>query len=105
MNTDQYPRLKLIKIAPQIIGLTHTVQGIREVKRFEEVKTHNRWETVLKEVTYYEFMAVLEKVRAKVVVKEVFGGEGKYFWSVIPYWDINKSNSTRVLHSNNLGEE
>ncbi len=51
----------------------------------------------MKEVIFYEFFAVLEGVRAKVIVKEIQGGE-KHFWSVIPYWGIDKENSRRVLH-------
>lgn len=54
----------------------------------------------MKEVIFYEFIAVLENVRTKVIVKEVIGGE-KYFWSVIPYWSINKAGSKRILYSGN----
>ena len=52
----------------------------------------------MKEVTFYEFIAVVESVRAKVIVKEVHGG-AKHFWSIIPYWGIDKMNSKRILHS------
>ena len=81
---DQYPRLKLLRLAPEVLRKSHTVQGIWKVKRFEAQKTNNRWEHILKDVTYYEFIAVLENVRVKVIVKEVLGGE-KHFWSVIPF--------------------
>ncbi len=97
---DQYARLKLLHIAPQIIKASHTVQGIWETKRFEAQKTNNRWEHVMKEVIFYEFIAVFDSIRAKVIVKEVHGGE-KHFWSVIPYWGIDKENSKRILHSGN----
>ena len=55
---------------------------------------------MMKEVIFYEFIAVLENVRVKVIVKEVTGG-GKHFWSIIPYWDIDVGNSRRILHSGN----
>jgi len=100
-HKDQYSRLKLIKYAPEILELSKTVQGIWSVRRFEEQKTNNRWEWTMKDVVYYEFIAVLDSVRVKVIVKQV-AGEGKYFWSVIPFWGIDKSVGRRVLHSGNL---
>ena len=99
-HKDQYSRLKLIRYAPEVLKLSKTVQGIWSVKRFEEQKTNSRWERVMKEVSYYEFIAVLDSVRVRVIVKEVAGGE-KHFWSVIPFWGIDKNTSRRVLHSGN----
>jgi len=98
---DQYSRLKLVHLAPEVLKLSRTIQGIWHTKHFEMQKTNNRWEKVLKEVAFYEFMAVLDNVRVKVIVKEVSGGE-KHFWSVIPFWGINKEMSRRILHSGDL---
>jgi len=56
---DQYPRLKLLRLAPEVLRKSHTVQDILKVKRFEAQKTNSRWEHVLKDVTYYGFIAVL----------------------------------------------
>ena len=61
----------------------------------------SRWEHVLKDVTFYEFIAVLDNIRIKIIVKEAIGGE-KHFWSVIPHWDIDATNSRRILHSGDL---
>lgn len=97
---DQYPRLKLLRLAPEVIKKSHTIQGIWKVRRPEAQKTNSRWEHVLKDVTYYEFIAVLESVRVKVIVKEVLGGE-KHFWSVIPFWGIDKEAHKRILYSGN----
>jgi len=99
-HRDQYARLKLLHLAPEVLKKSHTVQGIWETKKFEQQKTNNRWENVLKTVRFFEFIAVLENIRIKVIVKEVEGGE-KHFWSVIPFWGIDKVNSKRVLHSGN----
>jgi len=98
---DQYPRLKLLRLAPEVLRKSYTVQGIWKVKRFEAQKTNSRWEHILKDVTYYEFIAVLGNVRVKVIVKEVLGGE-KHFWSVIPFWGIDKTAYKRILHSGDL---
>jgi hypothetical protein len=97
---DQYPRLKLLYLAPKVLSKSHTLQGIWRTKRFESNKTNSQWKYIMKDVVFYEFIAVIENVRIKVIVKEVLGGE-KHFWSVIPYWSIDKKNSKRILHSGN----
>lgn len=97
---DQYPRLKLLHLAPQVLVKSHTLQGIWQTKQFEPSNTNGKWKYEMKEVIFYEFIAVLENVRIKVIVKEVLGGE-KYFWSVIPFWGIDKASSRRILCSGN----
>ena len=104
VRNDQYPRLKLLNFAPEILKQSHTVQGIWKTKKFEEQKINSRWEHIMKEVIFYEFIAVLENVRIKVIIKEVLGTE-KYFWSIIPFWGIDKIDSARILHSGNLGDD
>mgnify|MGYP001560337109 CR=1 FL=1 len=96
--SEQYARLKLLTLAPQVISLSRTVQGISHTKHFERIRMHSRTDTILKPVSYYEFIAVLENVRVKVVVKQIDGGQ-KFFWSIIPFWKIDTGNSRRVLHS------
>ncbi len=97
-RSEQYARLKLLKLVPQILSLSRTVQGIWETKHFERIRVHSRTDTTLKPVSYFEFIAVLENVRTKVIVKQIDGG-GKFFWSIIPYWKIDSINSRRILHS------
>jgi hypothetical protein len=99
-HEDQYSRLKLLYLAPQVIKLSRTVQGVWNTRQFEMQKSHSRWERVLKDVSFYEFMAVLDNVRVKVIVKQVVGGE-KHFWSIIPYWKIDVGTSRRILHTGN----
>lgn len=101
---DQYSRLKLVHLAPEVLKLSRTVQGIWHTRRLEVQKTNSRWERALKDVSFYEFMAVLDNVRVKVIVKQVSGGE-KHFWSVIPFWGINKEMSKRILHSDDLEKD
>jgi hypothetical protein len=94
---DQYPRLKLLHLAPKVISQSHTLQGIWQTKHFEQMKTEGNWRFLMKNVTYYEFIAVVENIRVKVIVKQIEGGD-KYFWSIIPNWRINKNNNQRILH-------
>jgi hypothetical protein len=97
-HRDQYARFKLLPLAPQVLKESHTLQGLWQAKQFEHEKTNGRWERVLRDVTFYEFIAVLDGVRLKVIVKIVGGGD-RYFWSVIPFWQIDKGTSRRLLHS------
>jgi hypothetical protein len=93
---DQYARLKLLRYAPEVIRLSRTVQGVLQTRQFELQKTNSRWERVLKDVTYYEFVAVFEAVRVRIIVKQVDQGE-KYFWSLILSWDLDPDARRRVL--------
>lgn len=98
--TDQYMRLRLISLAPEITKKSHTLQGISETKHFEYEKRSSRWENILKQVIYYEFIAVIKKTRIKVIIKQVGDGP-KFFWSLIPFWRMNKNNNKRMLHNGN----
>ena len=95
---DQYMPLKLLHLAPAVIGASSTLQGIWETKNFERVRVHSRTDIILKEVTYYEFVAVVEKIRVKVIAKRVASGQC-FFWSIIPYWGIDRGTNKRKLHS------
>jgi len=97
-HSEQYARLKLLVLAPQVLSLSRTVQGIWHTKHFERIRVHSRTDTILKPVCYYEFIAVLENVRVKVIVKQIDDGQ-KFFWSIIPYWKIDSVNNRRALHS------
>lgn len=94
---DQFMRLKLLYLAPEILNLTHTLQGIRETKRFERMRMHSRTETVLIPVIYYEFITVIKRNRTKLIVKQVHNQE-KFFWSIIPFWGMDNATRTRLFH-------
>lgn len=98
LEQDQYMRFKLLNLAPMIIGKSGTVQGIWETKGFEQVRTNKRSEYVLKEVIYYEFIAVVKNSRAKILVKQIENGE-KFFWSIVPFWKTDSRNKKRILHT------
>ena len=102
LQEDQYRRFRILKYAPIIISSSHTLQGKRNGRSFELVKNNSRWEYVLKDVTYFEFIAILDSKRIRVVIKQIENGN-KFFWSIIPYWKTNKDND-RILHSG-IGDE
>ncbi len=97
-------RFKLLHLAPIILRESSTLQGIWETKRFEYIKTNNKWQNILKDVTYYEFISVVKRNRVKIIVKQIESGK-KYFWSIIPYWGMNEETMTRLLHEGNLEED
>ncbi len=97
---DQYRRFKLIKLAPEVIKLSNTLQGFTLVNKLERRKINSRWEHAMIVVKYYEFVAILNDVRVKVIVKQISGGE-KYFWSIYPFWRAGKNDSKRLLFSGN----
>lgn len=97
LEKDQYMRFKLISLAPEVLKLSHTLQGIYETKKFERTRMHSRTELVLKVVNYYEFIAVIKRNRVKVIVKQIDNGE-KFFWSLIPFWGMNEDTMTRIFH-------
>ncbi len=99
---DQYNRLRHIKLAPEVIKQSRTLQGILTKEKFERIKKKDgEWQSVMKVTTYYEFIAIMEshnsKVRVKVIVKQVHGGE-KFFLSIIPFWGLSKQGE-RIMHS------
>ncbi len=97
---DQYVRLKLVHLAPEIVRRSHTVQGIWQTNIWETQKSHGRWIQRPRPVTYYEFIAVIGKARIKIVVKKVDGGE-HHFWSLIPFWRMNEITKERKLYDGN----
>jgi hypothetical protein len=98
---DQFLRFKLLNLVPQVITSSTTVQGIWRRKEWDRVKRHARWEKKPLDVNYYEFVSVIGKIRLKVVIKEIVGGE-KFFWSIIPFWGMNKVTNNRNLHYKDL---
>jgi len=93
---DQFMRLKHIRYAFDIVRLARTVQGIQETYDWERRHRHGRWEKLQIAVTYYEFVAVMDKRRFKVIVKRLPGGQ-RVFWSLIPFWRQTQEGK-RVLH-------
>ena len=100
---DQYTRLKLLHLAPEILKLSRTVQGICERKVWEINRSNQRNESVYVDAIYYEFIAVIKGIRVRVVVKKI-GNTPKYFWSIIPNWKMSE-NGKRKIHNGNPEED
>lgn len=99
---DQFGRLRHIRLAPEILNQSRTLQGVWTTQKMERTrKKDGKWQQIMKLVSYYEFIAVMEshgsKIIVKVIIKQVEGGE-KFFLSLIPFWGSNKKGE-RLLHS------
>jgi hypothetical protein len=97
-------RFKLINLAPEVLKISSSVQGIWETKRFEHLKVNKKWENTLMNVVYYEFIAVIKRNRVKIIIKQIDGSR-KIFWSIIPFWGMNKETMTRLFHEGNPEED
>ena len=104
LEKDQYMRFKLLHLAPEILKLSHTLQGILETKKFERIRTNNRTDIILKPVTYYEFIAVLKRNRIRIIVKQIESGQ-MFFWSIVPFWGMDEETMTRILHDGTPEED
>jgi hypothetical protein len=100
---DQFMRLKHLARAPEILRLSRTVQGIQTTAEWERQHKHGRWEKRLVPVIFYEFVAVLEERRFKVIVKQLPGGQ-RIFWSLIPFWRQNEQGR-RLLHDGDPAQD
>ena len=98
---EQKVRFNLLKYAPEIISRSHTVQGILVQQNEEKIRSLGETKVILSKVTFYEFMAVLDDKRIKVILKQLNDGN-IFFWSVIPYW--KKTQTGRRVDSIERGE-
>ena len=100
-GADQKFRIKHIKYAKIILEKSHTLQGMLMQNKQERIRALGVTEYKEKKISFYEFIAVVEDKRLKVIVKQIENGD-KYFWSIIPFW--KKILEGRKLHSINIEE-
>jgi hypothetical protein len=105
---DQFTRLRYIHLAPEVIREAKTLQGIWKTQKFERIKRNGVWIKILKTVSYYEFISIIDLcgtlTRVKVIIKQVDKGD-KFFLSIIPFWGINKITGERIMYDGNPENE
>lgn len=103
--SDQYLRLKFLKLVPDILKSSGTLQEIHLTKNFERVRNSGKWQSSMKEVVYYGFVAIVNKVKIKIIIKKIENNQ-PYFWSVIPFWKNRKDpiceQTKKVFHEGDL---
>ncbi|OGH67580.1 MAG: hypothetical protein A3C15_04015 [Candidatus Magasanikbacteria bacterium RIFCSPHIGHO2_02_FULL_50_9b] len=100
---DQYMRFKLLHLAPEILKLSRTVQGIMRTRSLERMHTNGRHNWEMLPTIFYEFIAVVDDVRVRVVVKKTLNGP-LIFCSIIPFWK-NAQGGTRQLFDQSLRDD
>ena len=101
---DQYMRLKLLHLAPRVLGLSKTIQGISKKSGLELIRSSAHNEILAKFSTYYEFVAIIDKYRVRIIVKQIEAGP-KYFWSIIPFWKYDDKKKERKMCYGNPEED
>lgn len=101
---DQFVRFKLLYLAPKILKLSRTTQGVSCRNGIETLRSNKRNELKMVSIRYFEFIAVIDDVRVRVIVKQI-NDSPKYFWSIIPFWKMNKENGNRKIHNGNPEED
>lgn len=103
--SDQYLRLKFLKMVPEVLKASGTLQEIHKKRNLERIKNTGKWQFIAKEVVYYGFVAIINEVKVKVIVKQVEDGQ-PYFWSVMPFWKTQKDEICqeikKVFHEGDL---
>jgi len=82
---DQYMRFKLLHLAPHVLKLSRTLQGMSVRNGFESVRCNGVTKLVAVNRKYFEFIAIIDDLRARIIVKQINDGQLQ-FWSIIPYW-------------------
>lgn len=102
-RSDQFMRLKYLWVAAAILQLSTTVQGIWHGHQRIRRHRHGRWEEIFLPATFYEFVAVTEGRRFKIIVKQS-ADQPLVFWSLIPFWRQTEQGS-RLIHDGNPMED
>lgn len=71
---DQFMRFKVLDLAKKILDITTTYQEYEEIiqKILVKVKKHKEYQSVL--VKYWGFIAIIERKKLRVVVRQIRGG-------------------------------
>lgn len=99
-HQEQAIRMQLFYLASQIIQASRTVQGLSQARGFEAIRSNGGTDTRLVQISYTEFVAILDNKRVRVVLKRIEDGPW-FYWSVIPFWKINLRNGGRKIHYGN----
>jgi hypothetical protein len=99
---EQIKRFRLLRHVFFIIRNSKTLQEYFSENLFILVENNQKKEKILKKVSFWGFIAIIEKRKMKVIVRQVGNGK-KHFWSVIPNWKTRKSKEGRITYLNYTG--
>jgi hypothetical protein len=103
--SDQYLRLKFLKLVPAVLQAAGTLQEFHEKNSMERLKLTGKWKFKIVPVKYYGFVAIVNEIKIKVIIKEI-AEVPPYFWSIIPFWKTRNDEITgeikKVFHEGDL---
>ena len=103
--SDQYLRLKFIRLVPEILSSSGTLQEFKEELIFERLKINENWQSKRRIIKYYGFVAIINGLRVKIIVKRT-NQDNIFFWSIIPFWKHSRDSITggikKVFHEGDL---
>jgi len=94
----QILRFDLIKKAKIILERSTTFQEFEEEMEYTRVNRHGKYQSVNLVVKYWGFVAIIDKFRVKVVVRQV-GNSKAEFYSVIPAWITKQYRDMKIINS------
>lgn len=94
----QILRFDLLTKARQIIERSTTFQEFEEDIEYTRVNRHGRYISINLVVRYWGLVAVIDKFRVKVILRQV--GNGKVeFYSVIPAWISRQYRGIKIINN------
>lgn len=90
---DQFVRFRLLRLVMEVLRRSGTLQEYEERMMFVRRQSSGKWNKMMKSVRYYAFVAIVDDVRLKVIIKEVDGI--RRFHSVFPSWKVVSKDDGR----------
>lgn len=94
----QILRFDLLEKAKTVLERSTTYQEFEEDIEYTRVNRHGKYQSVNLLVKYWGFVAVIEKFRIKVVVRQ-FGNSKAEFYSVIPAWITRQYRNMKIINN------
>jgi len=95
----QIMKFQLFPKAIKVIELSSTVQEYDEMLTMVEKKMKKKKIKESKIVKYWGFVAIINKQRIKVIIRQI-GENGKlHFWSVMPAWNSGQYRTIKLTYN------
>ena len=101
-KSTQILRFDLLERAKVVLERSTTYQEFEEDMEYTRVNRHGKYQSMNLVVKYWGFVAVIEKFRIKVVVRQV-GNSKAEFYSVIPAWITKQYRDLKIIN-NSIGK-
>lgn len=94
----QILRFDLLKKAKYIIEVSTTFQELEEDFEYTRVNRHGKYVSMNLIVRHWAFVAIVDNLRVKVVLRQVGNGKVEFF-SVIPGWKLRQYRDIKIINN------